>query len=607
MRITSFRIENFRNLRLAECTDPPTFMVICGGNGSGKSALLSALMTAKEQAGAYGNFPSDPRAVAADADEATIAMTIEFNGFEKEYLSKVANSPCPDSDSMVIKIGKTSGGRHEKYSNFIAQLFQHFSWSQSESLGFFDYIDAHRQFAKIQLQTWDVSQLADEATRQTLASPGMQKFQATKAYLVSLKVRDLQNLQRMVANKQSIEEVNDSLEEIRTFFNMFFAPMKFVDVEIDQSPFKFIIDTPHGLIDIDDMSSGEKEVLFTYLRFHQLKHKGAIILFDEADTHLHPDLERRYLEVLRGLAKGNQLWLTTHSPEMMIAAGSASLFTVLKDSPSGDGNQLVRVTENDQLHAVLAEVMGSRGLVSFNQRIVFIEGDDASVDRDIYQTFYPPAEYNVSFVPAGNSATVRKTAEQVNLLLTQAQGFQKYFSIVDGDIERSESDPTSGSRLFKLPVYHVENLLLDEGYMLKATQSLLRGKCPYLSSNEVAAVLKELALTDMHVKAFTKALIDAKVARIAKDAYDAFYQGQHETLAQLTRPAFAEVEQEARELLTAAIEDETWKMHCKGRDLLKAYCNKHGFDYEQFRNLVIEKFEQPPKVLADIMNRILID
>ena len=39
MQIVSFRIENFRNLRFAECTNVPEFMVICGGNGCGKSAL----------------------------------------------------------------------------------------------------------------------------------------------------------------------------------------------------------------------------------------------------------------------------------------------------------------------------------------------------------------------------------------------------------------------------------------------------------------------------------------------------------------------------------------------------------------------------------------
>ena len=105
--------------------------------------------------------------------------------------------------------------------------------------------------------------------------------------------------------------------------------MKFVDVHLDTSPFAFIISTPRGEIDIDDLSSGEKEILNNYIRFHQLKPKDAVILFDEADAHLHPDLERRYLQVLKEVGKGNQLWITTHSPEMMIASGSDALYTVL--------------------------------------------------------------------------------------------------------------------------------------------------------------------------------------------------------------------------------------------------------------------------------------
>lgn len=78
MRILSFRIENFRNLRLAESSSVPDFIVICGGNGCGKSALLEALMTAKEHAGSYGNFHFDPRAVSVDAAKATIKMTLSF-------------------------------------------------------------------------------------------------------------------------------------------------------------------------------------------------------------------------------------------------------------------------------------------------------------------------------------------------------------------------------------------------------------------------------------------------------------------------------------------------------------------------------------------------
>ena len=54
-----------------------------------------------------------------------------------------------------------------------------------------------------------------------------------------------------------------------------------------------------GEIDIDDLSSGEKEIFNIFVRFHQLNPHESVILFDEADAHLHPDLERRYLQELK--------------------------------------------------------------------------------------------------------------------------------------------------------------------------------------------------------------------------------------------------------------------------------------------------------------------
>ena len=381
--------------------------------------------------------------------------------------------------------------------------------------------------------------------------------------------------------------------------------MKLKDVFIDKSPFEFVISTHAGDIDIDDLSSGEKEILNIFIRFHQLKPNGAVILFDEADAHLHPDLERRYLEVLRQLGKGNQLLLTTHSPEMMIAAGTDALYTILKEPPENGGNQLVRVTHNEHLHSVLSELMGARGIVSFNQRIVFIEGEDASADREIYEVAYPPGKYNISFVPAGNSATVRKTAEQVNALLTTSMGFQQYFSIVDGDIERVESDPTKGRRLFRLPVYHVENLLLNDKEILEVTRSMKGSKCHYNTADDVSKDLQKLVLSEAHLKPYARALLDARIAKAAKEAYDAVFQNRANSTVQSARVEFSDIEAEARAILKSTLENDTWRAKCKGRNLLKAYCGQHGLKYEHFRNLLIDRIKTPPKALADIMGHIL--
>ena len=602
MRIRSFRIENFRNLSLAECADVPSFVVICGGNGCGKSALLEALITAKEHAGAYGHFTFDSKAVSAKAEKATIQMELAFNSTEQEFVKSRFGESCPATDNSVVEINRSGGARVLKRSKPTSRLLSYYSHSIG-SPGFFDFIGAYRRSPKSDLSNWDASFLSEQREKETLARSD-NKFQLTKQYLTALKMRDLQALQTSL--KEGSPTTEDSLAEIRAFFNEFFAPMRFQDMYINCHPFAFIVETPMGNIDIDDLSSGEKEILNTFIHFHQLKPSGAVILFDEADAHLHPDLERRYLEVLREMTSANQMILTTHSPEMMIAAGTEALYTLLKEPPEDGSNQLVRVTASEELHEALTELMGSRGLVSFNQRIVFIEGEDSSADRAVYEALYPPSEYNISFVPAGNSATVRATAEKVNALLSESTAFQQYYSIVDGDIERREADPSGGKRLYRLPAYHVENFLLDPELILEVTRAVLGAECPYSSPDEVEAKLKETVLSEGHIKPFARALLDARVAVLARRASDAVFQNDIEEL-EIDQMDFATVEADAKTLLTRAIEDGSWKKQCKGRAVLKAYCGAHGINYKHFRNLLIERMESPPKGLQDIMDAILAD
>jgi len=597
MRITKFRIENFRNIKLAECENPPDFMVICGGNGCGKSAFLQALMTAKEHAGSYGPFAHDPRAVSADATKATISMTLAFSEAEREFVSnRPWGGACPAQDEIVVEIERGGRGKALKRSAPVHNLLGWYSRQYLNPPGFFDFIEAYRLLPKKQLSAWNTEYLSDDRAKHTLGAQGSEKFQFTKEYLASLVMGDLQDIQR--SHHEGKPLFPDSLKPIRDFFDQFFAPMQFRQVRIDTSPFSYIIDTPRGEIDIDDLSGGEKEVLNIFIRFHQLRPKGSVILFDEADAHLHPDLERRYLEVLRALGEGNQMWLTTHSPEMMIAAGAESLYTIMKQPPFSGGNQFVRVSENEMLHQVLSEIMGSRGLVSFNQRIVFIEGEESSADREIYERLYPPGVHNVSFVPAGNSATVRKTAERVNQLLASSVAFQEYYCIVDGDIERSipvtPPSTTASTRLFQLPVYHVENFLLDPLIVLEVAQAMLGVRCPYKSENDVETALKNAVLGERHLRSLAGALFDARIAKLASDARDAVFKNRTVPDPLAFRPTFEAAMVDVKKSMEDALVDGTWKRKCKGREVIRAFCSLNQMNYELTAIWPFRDYESDP-------------
>ena len=119
-------IENFRNLKFVECSEVADFMVICGGNGCGKSSLLEALMTAKEYAGAYGNFQFDPMAVTADAEKATITLVLKFTEKEREFVRKNFNFECPETDEIIVEINKGGSGRATKRSPSAKKLLSHY-------------------------------------------------------------------------------------------------------------------------------------------------------------------------------------------------------------------------------------------------------------------------------------------------------------------------------------------------------------------------------------------------------------------------------------------------------------------------------------------------
>ena len=570
-------------------------MVICGGNGCGKSAILHAIMTAKEVAGSYGGFEIDSSCISADSVCAKITLSLEFSPAEIAYAKRQFGNACRESDEFEVTINPKGRAVRDGVSEATRSLLRHYQ-SLDNSIGFFDYIDAHRQIRKNHMTTLDYSLVSDEKTKSSLAIRGTEKFEGLKAYLAALAFQDFQYFQESGQNR-------DSLAPIREFFDSFFAPMRFLGVRAEQaSHFRFIVDTPRGKIDLDELSSGEKEVLSMFVRFHQLKPCGSIILFDEADAHLHPELERRYLSVLKDISRGNQLWVTTHSPEMMIAAGTESLFTLLKTAAPGE-NQFCRVTTSSDRHNALTELMGTRGIVSFNQRIVFIEGTESSLDREVYERLYPANVNHISFVPAGGSATVTKTAEYVNDLLSSSIEFQHFYSIVDGDINRTPANEAAERRIFRLPVYHVENFLLDPVLILAALSDIKLSKVQYSSEREIEDELIQIVLSESHLNAYAGALLDAELSKVARAAHDAVYRSSTVTPKEI--PTYADMRHEAAVQMRAAVAAGTWPQKCKGREVLKGFSTTNSVPYELLRNLIVSKMRSPPPALDLILQRIL--
>ena len=94
-----------------------------------------------------------------------------------------------------------------------------------------------------------------------------------------------------VNNSVKTKNLSETLQEL---FKIFFPGKEFLGpIPTDDGNLSFPVKIEGGAThDINDLSSGEKEVLFGYLRLRNSAPKHSVILLDEPELHLNPALIR---------------------------------------------------------------------------------------------------------------------------------------------------------------------------------------------------------------------------------------------------------------------------------------------------------------------------
>lgn len=323
-------------------------------------------------------------------------------------------------------------------------------------------------------------------------------------------------------------------------------------------------------VDIDDLSSGEKAViqLFFPLVEHRVNQnlakmrgtelspsQGSVaVLMDEPELHLHPNLQAKILDYMRGLSirDGVQFILATHSPSMVEHASNEELY-LLRPSEllNHDSNQLVRIADDEERLSVIRSLFGSTSNATALRTVLVVEGRSADrnsrrpADAKIYG-FLSDRFGQVTVLAGGGKSECRALVKSLNDCLQTLAGNLKAVALLDRDT--LEESPTQQDQ-FWLPVSMIENLLVDPEVIFRATETI-RHKTTLQSPEEVANAIKNvlLALHDHEVSRRVKAGVDARTFRLSDPMNSARQQVEafaNTMLSELSEERFVELRNDA--------------------------------------------------------------
>jgi predicted ATPase len=431
MKIKSLDIVNFRGIREVAMRELGTMVVIAGQNGSGKSCIFDAIRLLKSVYGGYqanewhqwmgefqinlGGPASNFLSIFNERDrELRIGATFSFHDDERTYIREnaeellrelVLKSKFPDAygwggaflsfhqlqlrereDEIAAAIREKHGhllrelerdgvagelsirpGEHPQIQDSVC-LSLAFSSFRPQHLGLIDFHGAQRHYGRENVQGVNLNLDSSEAQRSHHALYNYaNKYTNVKGEMAAAYVREILAEQAGVARANQVTLTNTLRELFETFFpeKAFRGPVPNVDGSL-----KFPVMTPGGgSHDLDDLSSGEKEILYGYLRIRNSAPKHSIILLDEPELHLNPRLIRglpQFYKKKLGEELGNQIWLVTHSDALLrevVGRESYNVFHMTSHGSVQQGDsQLKPMTAGNDLEMALADLVGDLDL-----------------------------------------------------------------------------------------------------------------------------------------------------------------------------------------------------------------------------------------------------
>jgi predicted ATP-binding protein involved in virulence len=354
MKINNIKIQNFRGYESLDVDLNPNFNLIIGDNGSGKTAILEALTVAIgsfflgiKGAISRGVYEKDIRiATFEHSEEYQFPVVVKANGI-------VLNQTISWLRTLEGIENRTTSKQAKSIKDLSSKIDTMVRKGEVVNLPLLIYYATGRLF--------DVARDNDELSKEKKRER-QQISSRFRAYDRSLEAKsthrqfqkwfrgkELARIQKGVGDI-NLEVVKKTIIDgvpncVNIYYEFDTDKSQGLKVELGDGrilPFNSLSDGTRNFFAIIADMAYMCLTLNPHLKEKALKETEGVVLIDELDLHLHPDWQRKIINILRDTFPKVQFVVTTHSPFLIQETGQDQLI-ILKD------NKILKITSASNL------------------------------------------------------------------------------------------------------------------------------------------------------------------------------------------------------------------------------------------------------------------
>lgn len=389
MKIEKVHIKNIKGIKDLELSFKKNnkildVIVLAGVNGSGKTTILESIK----------DFFNNKNVNYDEPKKSNVNLNIFFEEFEKKKIKEAEKSSNNNKRPLWDFFSAL-----QNYEIYIKRSDKHYHTHIAKK---FDippkiiYVPAENKFEEI--QTYSTTLSKEYEFINTINSNVIRDI---PSYIATRR-----NYLATIEEDLTMKEVtNKVVNEINGIFSILELDVKLKGFSKDEKTLPIFENSAGEEFDINDLSSGEKQLFLRTLSIKMLEPKNSIILIDEPELSLHPKWQQRIIEVYKKIGENNQIIVATHSPHILGSVSNENIFILYRNE-----NGKIEAKTGDELYSsygqpvdrVLKDIMELKSL-----RTPKIEKDLEElrklVDENKYETDEFIEKYNKLLKILGNT------------------------------------------------------------------------------------------------------------------------------------------------------------------------------------------------------------